>query len=416
MYADKVIVNISKLYTPTGPFVRGSKMNEVTVYDEAFIAIKDGLLLDVGDHDYSVYVGEHTDIYDGRRLIAVPGFVDSHTHLVYGGSREHEFSKKLQGVPYLDILKSGGGILNTVESTRNTEYKELLRRSAGSLYELGSYGVTTVEVKSGYGLNRETEEKQLKVVKELNKKTPFDVVGTYLGAHAFPKEFKDNKEGYIEELLNDIEYIKENDLATFIDVFCEDSVFNIEQSKRILEKGKEVGLKIKIHADEIVSLGGAGLAVSLGASSADHLMAISDKDIDALAKSNTVANLLPGTSFYLNKEYAPARKLINKNAIVSISSDMNPGSSPNENFGLIQQLGCLKLKMTPEEVLTATTINAAYNLGLHEKLGSLEVGKQADFVLMDALNLEYIFYHYGINHVKDIFKNGKVIFHNRRYI
>jgi len=323
---------------------------------------------------------------------------------------------KLQGVPYLDILAAGGGILSTVEATRNIEYKALLQKSAGSLYELASYGVTTMEVKSGYGLNRETEVKQLEIIKELNNKTPFDVIGTYMGAHAFPKEYKDNKREYIDELLQDIEYVKDNELATFIDVFCEDSVFTYEQSKEILSKGKDVGLKVRIHADEIVSLGGAELGVSLNAKSADHLMAISDHDIELIAKSKTVANLLPGTSFYLNKDYAPARKLLDKDAIVSLSSDMNPGSSPNENFQFIQQLGCLKLKMTPEEVLTATTINAAYNLDLHNKVGSLEKGKQADILLMDAPNLEYIFYHYGINHVKDIIKKGKVIFQNRRYL
>jgi len=416
MYADVVIVNISKLYTPKGPFVRGTKMSDITQMNEAFIAIRDGLILDLGEHDYKAYIGEKTEIYDGRRLVALPGFVDSHTHLVYGGSREHEFSKKLQGVPYLDILATGGGILSTVEATRNIEYKELLQKSLGSLYELASYGVTTMEVKSGYGLNRETEVKQLKIIKELNKTSPFDVLGTYMGAHTFPKEYKDNKQGYIDELMRDIEFVKENDLATFIDVFCEDSVFNYEQSKAILLKGKEVGLKVKIHADEIVSLGGAELAVSLGAKSADHLMAISKQDIELISKSNTVANLLPGTSFYLNKDYAPARTLLDRNAIVSLSSDMNPGSSPNENFQLIQQLGCLKLKMTPEEVLTATTINAAFNLDLQDKLGSLEIGKQADILLMDAPNLEYIFYHYGINHVKDIIKKGKVIFQNRRYL
>jgi len=391
-------------------------MGDVLQIDEAFIAIKDGLILDLGEHDYNIHVGEHTEIYDGRRLVALPGFVDSHTHLVYGGSREHEFNMKLQGVPYLDILAAGGGILSTVEATRNIEYKALLQKSAGSLYELASYGVTTMEVKSGYGLNRETEVKQLEIIKELNNKTPFDVIGTYMGAHAFPKEYKDNKREYIDELLQDIEYVKDNELATFIDVFCEDSVFTYEQSKEILSKGKDVGLKVKIHADEIVSLGGAELGVSLNAKSADHLMAISDHDIELIAKSKTVANLLPGTSFYLNKDYAPARKLLDKDAIVSLSSDMNPGSSPNENFQFIQQLGCLKLKMTPEEVLTATTINAAYNLDLHNKVGSLEKGKQADILLMDAPNLEYIFYHYGINHVKDIIKKGKVIFQNRRYL
>ena len=416
MHADIVIVNISNLYTPKGEYVRGTKMNNVYHVEEAFIAIKDGLIFDLGNHDYSPYVGEKTEIYDGQNMVALPGFVDSHTHLVFGGSREHEFGKKLKGVPYLDILKAGGGILSTVEATRNTDLNELKRRALNSLYELGSYGVTTVEAKSGYGLNRKTEMKQLEVIKELNETTFFDLVPTYLGAHAFPKEFKEDHLGYIETLKEDMKIIKEQELATFIDVFCEDSVFNYEQSKNILEYGKNLGLKVKIHADEIVSLGGAGLAVELEAASADHLMAISDEDIKTISKSNTVANLLPSTSFYLNKDYAPARKLIDSDAILSVSSDFNPGSSPNENFQLVQQLSCLKLRMTPEEVLTATTINGAYNLGVSNKVGSLEKGKQADILLMDAPNLEYIFYHYGINHTKDIFKNGKLIFKNRRYI
>jgi imidazolonepropionase len=416
MHANLVIVNIKKLYTPTGPFKRGKDMSQISFYNDAFIAIKDGLILDVGNHDYEKYVGEKTEIYDGRQLVALPGFVDSHTHLVYGGSREHEFSKKLQGVPYLDILKAGGGILSTVESTRETSQEDLARKAAGSLYELGSYGVTTLEAKSGYGLNRKTEIKQLEVIKELNERTHFDIIPTYLGAHAFPKELKDNKEEYITQLKKDMEIIKEKDLAKFVDVFCEYSVFNYKQSKEILEYGKNIGLGVKIHADEIVSLGGAGLAVELNAASADHLMAISDEDIKLIGKSNTVANLLPSTSFYLNKDYAPARKLIDENAIVSISSDLNPGSSPNENFQLVQQISCLKLRMTPEEVLTATTINGAFNLGVQDVVGSLEVGKKADILLMDAPNLEYIFYHYGINHVKDIFKNGTLILQNRKYL
>jgi imidazolonepropionase len=416
MHADIVITNISKLYTPKGEFVRGKDMNNITEYSDAFIAIKDGLILDLGEGDFRTYVGEETEIYDGRRLVALPGFVDSHTHLVYGGTRENEFSLKLEGVPYLDILKAGGGILSTVEATRKTPFDKLVRKAAGSLYELGSYGVTTVEGKSGYGLNLETELKQLEVMKELNDKTFFDIVPTYLGAHAFPKEFKDNHKGYIEQLKQDMHIIKEKGLAKYVDIFCEDSVFNYEQSNEILSYAKELGFEIKIHADEIVSLGGAGLGVELGAKSADHLMAISDEDIKKISDSNTVANLLPGTSFYLNKDYAPARKLIDSNAIVAISSDMNPGSSPNENFGLIQQLACLKLKMTPREVLTATTINGAYSLGMSDIVGSLEIGKKADILLMDALNLDYIFYHYGVNHVKDIFKNGTLVFKNRRYV
>ena len=200
MHADLIIVNIGKLYTPKGPFKRGLEMNDIITHDNAFIAIKDGLILDLGNHDYNKYINDHTEIYEGRSLVALPGFVDSHTHLVYGGSRESEFEMKLNGVPYLDILKAGGGILNTVQSTRKAEYKELLKKTTGALYELGSYGVTTVEAKSGYGLNRETELKQLRVLKELNDNTFFDIVPTYLGAHAFPIEFKNDHNGYIESL------------------------------------------------------------------------------------------------------------------------------------------------------------------------------------------------------------------------
>jgi len=416
MHADRVITNISKLYTPTGLFKRGKDMNQITEYSDAFIAIKNGLIIGVGEGDFRQFVGEETELYDGRKLIAVPGFVDSHTHLVYAGSREHEFKQKLDGVPYLDILKAGGGILSTVEATRKIPFDKLVRRAAGSLYELASYGVLTVEGKSGYGLNLETELKQLEVLKKLNDETVFDVVPTYMGAHAFPVEFKQDHDGYIQQIKEDMKTIKEKNLAKFVDVFCEDSVFDYHQTKDILSHALELGFEIKIHADEIVSLGGAGLAVELGARSADHLMAISDADIEKLSASNTVANLLPGTSFYLGKDYAPARKLIEHNAIVAISSDMNPGSSPNENFGLIQQLACLKMKMTPNEVLTATTINGAYSLGVSDVVGSIEVGKKADILLMDALNLDYIFYHYGVNHVKDIFKNGTLISKNRRWV
>jgi len=255
--------------------------------------------------------------------------------------------------------------------------------------------------------------KQLNVISQLQNNTPFDIVATYLGAHAVPKEIA--KTDYIESILHDIDVIAKKKKAKFIDVFCEDSVFTIEESRRILSYGKEKGLGIKIHADEIVSLGGASLAVDLHAKSADHLMAISDEDIAKISSSHTVCNLLPSTSFYLNKDYAPARKLIDSDAIVSLSSDFNPGSSPSENFQLMTQLGCLKLNMTPEEVLTATTINGAYNLGLHEQVGSLEVGKQADILIMDAPNLAYLYYHFGINHTKHIFKNGTLIYQNRQY-
>lgn len=414
MHNDLIIYNIGNLYTPTGPYKRGSEMKDIVNIKNAFIVVKDDTIHAIDTGDYKAYITDQTELLDARGMVALPGYIDSHTHLVYGGSREHEFSKKIKGVPYLDILKAGGGILSSVEMTRNTPFDELYRKSKGSLYELASYGVTTLEAKSGYGLNTETEFKQLEVAKKLNEETPFTIVSTYLGAHAVPKD--KTKEDYINDVLKDIDLLKENNLATFVDVFCEDSVFNVADTKKILAYAKKQGLQLKIHADEIVSLGGAGLAVDLQAKSADHLMAISESDITKLAQSNTVANLLPSTSFYLNKDYAPARKLIDNNAIVSLSSDYNPGSTPSENFQFMTQLGCLKLRMTPEEVLTATTINAAYNLGLEAQIGSLEVGKKADITIMDALNLEYIYYHYGINHTKHIIKNGTIIYKDRRFI
>lgn len=414
MHADLIIYNIGNLYTPLGTYKRGHHMKDIFHLENAFIAVKEDKIIHIGTKDYTDFETDKTTLLDARGMVAIPGYVDSHTHLVFGGSREHEFSKKIKGVPYLDILKAGGGILSTVEMTRTTDFETLYNKSKASLYELASYGVTTLEAKSGYGLNQKTEFKQLEVATKLNINTPFTIVSTYLGAHAVPKD--KTKEVYIDEVLNDIDQVASNNLATFVDVFCEDSVFNVEDTKKILTHAKEKGLKIKIHADEIVSLGGAGLAVNLEANSADHLMAISKEDIIKISQSDTVANLLPSTSFYLNKDYAPARELIDNNTIVSLSSDFNPGSSPSENFQFMTQLGCIKLRMTPEEVLTATTLNAAYNLALENEIGSLEVNKKADIVIMDAPNLEYLYYHYGINHTKHIIKEGKIIYKNRRFI
>lgn len=410
MYADLVIYNIGLLLTSTNvPPVRGKDMNNISAFEDAFIAIKDGIILDMGTGDYNLYLNDFTFMHDARGNLVIPGLIDSHTHLVHYGSRENEFAKIRAGVPYLDILKQGGGIHSTVFQTREATTEELYQKAKKSLDQMLLYGVTTVEAKSGYGLNLETELKQLDVAKELNQYHPVDIISTYLGAHTIPKQYLNNKAGYIETLVNDMKIVKEKELATFIDVFCEDSVFNIEDSKYILEQGKQVGLIPKIHADEIVSLGGAGLAVELDASSADHLMAINDEDIAKIAKSNVIANLLPGTSFYLNKDYAPARKLIDSNAAVAISSDYNPGSSPSENFQLTMQLAANKLKMTPNEILNASTINAAYNLRVSDKVGSIEKGKDADIVIMDANNLEYLMYHYGVNHTLDVFKKGKIV-------
>ena len=303
-----------------------------------------------------------------------------------------------------------------MEATRNSNFGELFQKARKSLDEMLLLGVTTIEAKSGYGLNLETEVKQLEVARKLNEIHPIDIISTYLGAHAIPVEFKDKKEEYIDSIIKDMAIIRNNDLAESVDVFCEESVYDLEDTKKIVAAAKKLGFFTRLHADEIHPMGGLGLAVELGASTADHLIAASKEDIKKLANSKTVANLLPSTSFFLNKDYANARKMIDEGCIVSISSDYNPGSSPSENLQFSMQLACNKMKLKAKEVLTAVTINPAYSLGLKEKVGSIAKGKNADIVVMDAPNLDYIMYHFGVNHTKDVFKNGKLVVKDRQII
>ena len=415
MYADLVIYNIGTLLTPNQKApIKGKEMDKLSSFKDAFIAIKDGLIIAFGDGDYDKHLSDFTFLHNAKGNLVIPGLIDSHTHLVHAGSRENEFSKLRSGIPYLDILKAGGGILSTVKSTRESSFDDLYNKAYKSLDEMLLFGVTTIEAKSGYGLNLDTEVKQLEVAKKLNKNHSIDIHSTYMGAHTFPAEYKDKRKAYIKSLVNDMTIIKNKSLATFIDVFCEDNVFTKDESKYILKQGKIHGLIPKIHADEIHSIGGAGLAVELEASSADHLMAISKEDILKIADSNVIANLLPSTSFYLNKDYAPARIMIDSNCAVSISSDYNPGSSPSENFQFVMQLAANKLRMTPSEILNASTINGAYNLRVDNKVGSIEIGKEADIVIMDSNNLDYILYHFGINHTLDVFKKGNIVVRNKK--
>lgn len=417
MNADLIIYNVGVIYTPyLKPPVRGKEMSKIKEIKNAFVAIKDGIIIDFGNHDYVNYISSKTVIHDARMQILLPGLVDSHTHLVHAGTRENEYAKLRAGVPYLDILKAGGGILGTVEKTRNTSFDDLYRHACGSLSEMMLYGVTSVEAKSGYGLNLETEVKQLEVAKKLKGTHPVRLISTYMGAHAVPKTYIGNNEGYIKEIISDMAYIKKEKLADAVDVFCETGAFSIEETKTILEAAKSLGFSVKLHADEIDSLGGAGLGVDLGATSVDHLMAISDEDIIKLANSHTIANLLPGTSFYLNKGYANARKMIESNVAVSIAGDYNPGSCPTENFQLIMHLASNQLKMSPEEILNAVTINPAYHLGISNITGSIEIGKEADLVLMDAPNLYYLLYHFGVNHAKHVLIHGKFVVLNRQIV
>ncbi|CDA11644.1 imidazolonepropionase [Intestinibacter bartlettii] len=417
MKVDLILKNIGKLVTMQGSssFRVKEEMNKINIIENAYIAVKNGKILAIGVGDeFGNLCGEDTKIHDAEGLLVTPGLIDSHTHLIHGGSRENEFSMKLNGVPYIEILNNGGGILSTVKATKDASEEALYKKAKKSLDRMLEFGVTTVEEKSGYGLELNTEIKQLEVARALDKNHPVDLVHTFLGAHAVPEEYKENHKAYIDILVDVMmPKIKDMELAEFCDVFCEEGVFTIEESEYILQKAKEIGYKLKIHADEIESLGGAELAAKLGCVSADHLMAASDEGIKMMAENNVVANILPATSFNLNKNYADCRKMIDMGAIVSLSSDYNPGSCPSENLQLVMQLGCLNLKMTPNEVLTAVTINAAYAIDRADKIGSIEVGKNADFVVFDARNVEYLMYHFGINHTKKVYKNGNLVVDNK---
>ena len=417
MKASTLIQNIKTIYTPyLEPPVHGKRMNMIKEIHDGFIAIRDHKIIDFGTGNGESYIDPFTIVHDAKGSICIPGLIDAHSHLVHAGSRENEYHEMMIGSSYLDILNAGGGILSTVEKTRKASFDALVKQARKSLDTMLSYGVTVLETKSGYGLELKTELKQLEVAEKLDQEHPILIKKTYLGAHAIPKEYKKDKIGYIDQIVLDLHQIKELKFVDAVDVFCEEGVFSLEETARILTEAKDLGFNIKMHADEMHSMGGAGLGVYLHCQSVDHLMAISDEDILALAYGNTIANLLPGTSFYLKKAYAPARKMIDEGVAVSISGDYNPGSCPTENFQFIMQLASRELHMTPAEILTATTINPAFQLGLSETHGSITIGKVANLVLLDIPNLDYLFYHFGINHTKDVYIDGKRVLFNRQLV
>jgi len=351
------------------------------------------------------------EVIDATGKVVTPGLVDSHTHLIFAGSRENEFEQRLQGASYQEIAAQGGGINATVRRVRQASKEELKALARPRLHRLLRFGVTTVEVKSGYGLSLADEIKCLEAIAELNAEGPWELVPTFLGAHAVPPEFRDDRAGYVDLLVNEmLPEVARRWLAEFCDVFCETGVFTLAESERILGKARDLGLRLKLHADELTPLGGAELAARLGAISADHLLCISDAGIDALAAAGTVATLLPGTAFFLGMPYAPARKLIERGVSVALASDCNPGTCPTENLPLVGAMACTQMKMLPAEVLTALTYNAAAALGRADAVGTLEVGKQADLVIWDVPDYRQLFYHFGVNHVWRVIKRGRVAY------
>ena len=409
---DTLLINIDQLLTMDHEdgLLRGVTLNTLPMIEGGAVGIQNGTITFVGTAEDAKEL-QAKEVIDCKGKMVSPGLVDPHTHLVFGGSRENEIELKLKGTPYLEILKQGGGILSTVRATQEASKEELVEKATNYLNRMLSFGVTTVEAKSGYGLDAPTELKQLEVVKQLQQTHPIDIVSTFLGAHAVPEAYKGRAQAFLQSMLDLLPEIKEKALAEFVDIFCETGVFSVEEGKDFLLKAKEFGFDVKIHADEIDPLGGTEMAVLVGATSADHLVGASDAGIEMLANSNTVATLLPGTTFYLNKEsFARGRKMIDDGVAVALATDFNPGSNPTENIQLIMSIAMLKLKMTPVEIWNAVTVNSAYAIHRGDVAGKIRVGRAADLVLWDASNYAYIPYHYGINHVNTVWKNGTVVY------
>jgi len=407
--------NLSQIATPVGRgAARGASMRRLTTYDgDAVLVVERGRFLYVGPRAEMPREIIVDDDVDARGATAVPGFVDAHTHIAFAGTRESEFNRRLQGETYEEIAASGGGIASTVESTRRASEEQLVENILAHARLMALHGTTTAEVKSGYGLDKESELKQLRAIRAAGERSLVRLVPTCLAAHEFPSGGRDT---YVATIVDEIlPAVAEQRLATFCDAFVERGVFTREEGESVLRAGAELGLIPRLHADELSDTDGAALAVELGAASADHLMHVSERGIEALARSTTVANLLPATSFFLMSDrYAPARALIDAGAIVALSTDCNPGSSMTESMPMAMQLATLRMKMTVEESLTAATLNAAYSLRLSSETGSIETGKRADFVLLDAPNYLHLVYHFGVNLVRDVFRDGNCVVRDGR--
>lgn len=388
----------------------GAEMSELDIIENGAVAVKKGIIVWTGSSAEAKRNLSAKKSYDCKGRIVTPGLVDPHTHLIFPATREEEFELRIKGATYQEIAAKGGGIRATVRKLRAAGRNELKARAMGHLKTMLMHGTTSIDAKSGYGLDMDNEVKSLRIINELAKEQPVEIAVTFLGAHDVPEEYAGRKEEYVNFLIDKvIPEIAKKRLAEFCDIFCEKGVFEIEDSRKILTAAKQAGFKLKLHAEEFAQIGGAELAAELGAVSADHLMAISDAGIEAMKKAGTIAVLLPGTTFSLGlKNYAPARKMIETGMPVALATDFNPGTSMTESMQIIMTIACTQMRMTPAEALTAATLNAAFAIGRGDKTGSLTPGKQADMVVWDVPNYRHIPYHYGVNLVKDVFKKGKL--------
>ena len=410
-----LIKNIGQLVTMQGPSPRrGKDMSEIGLIYDGAIAIAGDVVVAVGKSDDiagKVDLAQNCVVISAEKKVVTPGFIDPHTHPVFAKMREDEFEMRLAGKSYMEIAQAGGGIRSSVRKLREMPEDELYARARKTVNRMLAYGTTSAEAKSGYGLSTEAELKSLTVIKRLNEHEPVDLYPTFLGAHEVPDEYRERHRDYVDLVIREmIPAVAEKNLALFCDVFCEEGVFSVAETRAILTAAQNAGMRPKLHADELKSTGGAELAVELGAVSADHLVFVSDIGIDMLAKSNTAAVLLPGTSFALGlKQSAPARKMIEKGVIVALSTDCNPGSSMTESLPMMMALAAVNLRMTAAEAISAVTVNAAWAIGQGERLGRLDVDLPADIVIWDMADYRELPYHYGVNLVGTVIKNGKIV-------
>ena len=423
MNGNLIIKNAAELVTCSGfSAKKGDQMSDLKIIPDGAVVIKEGIIAAVGTtRDVFAELEENKadisgfDIIDAENRAVLPGFVDSHTHFVFGGYRAEEFSWRLRGHSYMEIMGRGGGILNTVQATRRAAKEELVQLGIKRLDSMLSFGVTTVEGKSGYGLDCETEIKQLEVMAHLDKIHYIDIAPTFLGAHAVPEAYKGKEDAFIEFIISDVlPQIVERELAEFCDIFCEQNVFSIAQSRRLLTSAKNLGLGIKLHADEIVPTGGAELAAELEAISADHLLQASAEGIRQIAAAGVVATLLPATAFSLKEPYARGRSMIDSNCAVALATDFNPGSCFTESIPLIIALATLYMDITTEEAVTALTINAAAAIDRAKTIGSLDIGKYGDLVVLEYPSYKFIPYHIGISTVGKVVKKGNLVFNKEK--
>jgi imidazolonepropionase len=412
-----LIHSSSQLLTLAGGPQRGKSLGTLGIVENGAVVVRDEKIVAIGTTAELWAAYPHEPRLDANGCVLMPGFVDPHTHVIWAGDRANEFEMKLAGAKYLDILAAGGGIISTVRATRSASIESLIAQTRPRLMRMFRSGTTTAEAKTGYGLQTATELRLLKALLALDDESPLDLVMTFLGAHAIAPEFKDNPQGYTDLVCETMLPILKEWWEThaprfalpFVDVFCENKAFDLEQSRQILTKAASLGFPLKIHADEFDNLGGASLAVELGAASADHLVKTSDADIAALGRSDTVAVALPCTPFGLaEKDYTPARKLIEADAILALATDCNPGTSWNESMQMALALSCRYMGLTPAQAIAAATINSAHAIRRSDTIGSIEVGKQADMLILSVPDYRHIGYRYGTNLVKQVIKRGQV--------